>query len=194
VDALTFFRSRYEPVHGRYTDDLLGELSERQLRARPHPAVNTIAWLLWHMARTEDVGVNRLVADREQVFDDGGWDERLAVPRRDIGTAMTDAEVDELSGGLDLAALREYWAAVGRRTVEVVAALRPGDLDAISGGPRVQRLTGDEGVLVDRATWVAEMWADMSRGAALCQLGLAHNYGHLYEARTVKSLWGFKAR
>jgi hypothetical protein len=39
---------------------------------------------------------------------------------RDIGTGMADDEVSDLSARLDLAALRDYYTAVGRRTVEVV--------------------------------------------------------------------------
>jgi hypothetical protein len=39
-------------------DRWLGDLSEAQLRVIPRPGFNSIVWLLWHMARTEDVAVN----------------------------------------------------------------------------------------------------------------------------------------
>jgi len=35
--------------------------------------VNPIAWLLWHAARVEDVGVNRFITDGRQVLDTGAW-------------------------------------------------------------------------------------------------------------------------
>src|SRR5262245_23011906 len=55
-------------------------------RTRPQPAVNSLAWLIWHMARVEDAGVNRLVANRLQIFDEGNWGELMRVPIRHHGT------------------------------------------------------------------------------------------------------------
>jgi hypothetical protein len=194
MDALTFFRSRYDGVHGRFTDDLLAGLTDAQLRGRPHPAVNTIGWLLWHMARAEDVGVNRLVGDRGQVFDDEGWGTRLGFARRDIGTGMTDADVDDLSRRVDLDGLRHYWAAVGRRTLVVVGGLGADDLDAPNPPEHVGRVARDEGALMDSAAWVADAWRGMNRGSVLGQLALAHSVGHIYEGRVVKGLWGIRGR
>ena len=77
--------------------ELTDGLSERELRGRPHPKANTIVWLVWHIARVEDVGVNRFVVDGRQVMDRDDWVTRLRVTRRDVGTGMTDAEVDGLS-------------------------------------------------------------------------------------------------
>src|SRR6187431_3742086 len=118
MDAIDFFLLRYETLHRTLLDDLLQGLTDAQVRGRPHPGVNTIAWLIWHAARVEDVGVNRFVVDGAQVLD-SGWLERLD-GRRDVGTGMTDSEVDALSTRLDLAALRGYWDAVTRRTLDVV--------------------------------------------------------------------------
>ena len=62
---------------------LLADLSDEQMRTPPCPGVNTLTWLVWHMARVEDIGLNRFVTDGEQVFDGGGWGRRLwgAPPR-----------------------------------------------------------------------------------------------------------------
>ena len=76
MNAAEFFLLRYEALHGQMTDRLLAKLTDAQLRARPH-GQNSIVWLLWHVARAEDVGVNRFAYDRRQVFDDGGWAERV---------------------------------------------------------------------------------------------------------------------
>ena len=43
MDALAFFMTRYEDSHGRFTDELLADLADDQMRRRPHPSVNTIA-------------------------------------------------------------------------------------------------------------------------------------------------------
>ena len=103
----------------------LGGLSDDQMRRRPGEGLNSIVWLLWHMARTEDVAVNLVVAARAQVFDDG-WARRMNVARPDMGTGMTAAEVADLSEQADVAAVRAYRSAVGLRTREVVQTLAPG--------------------------------------------------------------------
>src|SRR5262245_62929845 len=102
MDALDFLRTRYAQFHRPMWDELTGALSERELRGRPHPRANTIVWLVWHIARVEDLGVNRFVVDGRQVMDRGDWATRMNIPRRDVGTGMTDAEVDTLSAAIDI--------------------------------------------------------------------------------------------
>jgi hypothetical protein len=190
MDVYGFFMTRYAELHGPVTGRLLDGLTEDQLRRRPHPAVNTIAWLLWHVARCEDVGVNRFVADRPQVLDAEGWLPRLAVGRRDIGTEMDDAEVDALSAAVDLAALRGYWAAVERRTLAVVEGVRADELDAVSSPEQARRVVFDEGAAGDKAAWLERQFTGRTKGWFLGQLALTHTWGHFYEARVVKGLFG----
>ena len=190
MDAIDFLLTRYAQIHRMPTDSAIARLTEAQWRGRPNPGVNTVVWLLWHMARVEDVGVNRFVADRPQVLDDG-WLARLGVGRRDVGTGMSDAEVDELSARVDLDALRSYWDAVTRRTPEVVASVRGSDLEAIVPEDRVKRVAGAEGAVAPGAEWLTEFWAaGRSRAWILVQTPLLHVYGHYFEARVVAGLWG----
>ena len=193
MDATEFFLVRYEQVHRVLSDPAIKQLTEAQVRGRPHPGVNTVAWLLWHMARVEDVGVNRFVADRPQVLEDG-WLGKLALGRRDVGTGMSDAEVDDLSARVDLDALRGYWDAVARRTPEVVASLRGSDLNAVVPKERVERVASDEGAVARGAEWLTEFWAGgRTRAWVLAQTPLLHVYGHYFEARAVAGLWGARS-
>ena len=93
MDAIDLWLLRYESVHTFVADDLVEGLTEAQVRGRPVPGANPIAWLIWHAMRIEDVCVNRFILDRPQVLD-AGWPERLRVARRDVGTGMDDAQVD----------------------------------------------------------------------------------------------------
>ena len=193
MDALAFFLLRYEVIHRSLLDDLLKSLTEAQVRARPQAGVNTVAWLIWHAARVEDVGVNRFVVDGAQVLDDG-WLARLGVGRRDVGTGMTDAEVDALSAAVDLAALRGYREALTRRTLAVVEALRGQDLAEIVPADRVKRVCTDEGAVAPGAPWLTEFWANRrSRGWLLAQTPLLHPYGHYFEARVAAGLFGARS-
>jgi hypothetical protein len=193
MDAIAFFLSRYGDLHAGLVDGLLAKLPEAQVRARPHPGVNTVAWLLWHSARIEDVAVNRFLADRPQVLDEG-WLERLRVVRRDVGTGMSDAEVNELSGRVDLQALRGYWDATSARTLALVETLRGSDLEATVPGERVRSVVLSEGVVAPGAEWLTDFWAGgRTRAWILAQTALLHPYGHYYEARVAAGLWGARS-
>src|SRR5262249_13934917 len=103
-----------------------GGLTDQQMRVRPREDLNSLAWLMWHIARAEDIFANLLISGRDQVLD-GGWAGRLKVKRPDFGIGMTKPEVAELSATIDIAALRDYRDAVGRRSREIVGAFGPGD-------------------------------------------------------------------
>jgi hypothetical protein len=63
--------------------DVLQGLSHEQVRLRPD-GLNSIAWLVWHMARCENA-LNLLLAGRPQVLDEEHWLPRLNVSIRDVG-------------------------------------------------------------------------------------------------------------
>src|SRR3954462_4732411 len=121
MNAQELFLVRYQFSHPGLSHDLLDDLSEVQIRRPPCPGVNTLVWLVWHIARVEDIGINRFVTDGEQGFDGGGWGTRLGGPRRDLGTGMTPDEVLELSARIDVEALHAYWDAVEARTIAEVS-------------------------------------------------------------------------
>jgi hypothetical protein len=169
---------------------LIEPLSEQQMRTRPHESVNSIAWIYWHMARSEDIALNRLASDGSQVFDDEGWAIPLHVPLRHFGYEMTKAEVSALSEQIDLAALRAYLDAVRKRTLQVVDALDGTALSLVVSPEYIHKLAYDEGVGGTAAEYVQSVWRDRTRGNYLMYLGLTHTFEHLGEVETVLSLLG----
>lgn len=165
-------------------------LPEAHWRTRPH-GLNSIAWLVWHVARVEDSGLNRLVFDRPQVLDDpdGCWTERMKVPLRHHGTTMTSAEVDDLTARMDLPALRGYAEAVAARTRDLVGALDPASLDDQVEPSHLRRVLFDEGMLRPDPLWKEPLpYSGDAKGLLLLHFGLTHGYGHLYDIWTIRGL------
>jgi hypothetical protein len=196
VDALQFFLLRHEalrsPTATQSMTHLLSNLSEAQLRHRPRPDLNSIAWIVWHMARAEDFGAQRLVGHRSLIFDQEEWMARLNVPLRHCGTAMTDEEVSDLSARIDLAALRDYWAAVGRGTLAVVHTLHPDELDEVVDPGFLHQVIVDEGVFGPNTDFIEPFYRGHNKGWFLAHLGLTHNYEHAAEALVIRGLLGFR--
>ena len=171
----------------------LAGLSEEQMRRRPREGLNSIVWLLWHMARTEDVAVNLVVAARSQVFDEA-WARRMSIPRPDMGTGMTAEEVATLSEQADVAAVRGYRSAVGVRTREVIQMLPPGAWDEVLSLADTTRAAA-VGAFGPNDEWVEGVghrpWQGHTRGHQLGQTAIRHNTAHIGEAVTIRSLAGF---
>jgi hypothetical protein len=194
LDAVDLWLLRYQSVHDFVADDLVAQLTDAQVRGRPVPGVNPVAWLIWHVMRVEDVCVNRFLLDRPQVLD-AGWVDRMRVARRDVGTGMNDAQVDELCARVDLEQLRGYCRTVTSATLEAVPALRTLELEASVPADRVKHVCTAEGAVAPGASWLTEFWAGgRSRGWILFQTSLLHVYGHYFEGLATKGLWGARSR
>jgi hypothetical protein len=200
MDAVSFFLVQHGQLHAAeggagasYSDRVFAGLTDEQMRARPGRDVNSLVWLLWHMARTEDASVNLVVASGQQVLDDG-WARRMNVPWRTIGTGMSESDVVDLTRRADLGAVPAYRAAVARQTREVVRALRPEAWEQVVGFADTSRAAA-AGAFAPNTAWTDgvgyKSWQGHSRAAQLAGSAIRHNALHLGEAVTVRSLGGF---
>ena len=190
METAQFFVDQHEFVEGIVRDFVLGGLSDEQLRACPREGQNSLAWLLWHAARWEDVVVNAWIAGRPQVIDEGGWPERLRLSRRDIGTAMTAAECTDFNAAVDVAAVRDYWQAVGERSRAVVRSLDSVKWGEVIDETRLRRATADGAVGNARAAWLDQFFAQRTTAWLLAFLNV-HNAEHIIgEALSVRGQAG----
>ncbi len=164
-------------------------LTDEQMCVRPREDLNSLAWLMWHIARAEDIIVNTVLAGRPQVFDDS-WIKRLGITRRDFGIGMTSAEVTELTRQIDPGALREYRDAVGLRTREVVGGFKPQNWDGSVTVEAVERAAA-EGAFGVRTEAVVKAFPGRPRTMMLSGIALFHPAGHMGEAVTVRTAGGF---
>ncbi|MDT5116536.1 MAG: hypothetical protein QOE30_2275, partial [Mycobacterium sp.] len=86
-----------------HVDELTDGLTDELSNYRPAPDANTIAWLIWHSARGQDMQLAQ-VAGVEEVWTRDGWVDRFALdlPRRDIGYGHSAADVAKVRAPADL--------------------------------------------------------------------------------------------
>jgi hypothetical protein len=106
-------------------------LTRATLEARVDPETNTIAWLLWHIARGQDAQVAGLVGE-EQVWTAGGWSGRfdLDLPDNSTGYAHTPEDVSKVTGP-DSKLYLDYIDAVCDRSINYIGGLSDADFDDI---------------------------------------------------------------
>lgn len=105
-------------------------LDEDALTARVDPEANTIAWLAWHLARSQDAQVAAAVG-RDEVWTRDGWARRFGLPFDDAATGygQTPDEVGQVRASDDL--LLGYVHAVQVESADVLASLADDDLDRV---------------------------------------------------------------
>jgi len=113
-----------------HVDELTDGLTDDKANYRPGPAANSIAWLIWHSARVQDVQLAP-IAGVEQVWTADGWVDRfgLDLPRNDTGYGHGPAEVAKVQAPVDL--LAGYYHAVHKLTLEFVAGVTAEDFERI---------------------------------------------------------------
>ncbi len=190
MDTAQLFLQRYDALYNFWLAGVWEQVPEELMRQRPHPRVNSIVWNLWHLTRVEDAGLNRFVTDGVQVFDEGGWMERLNAPWRHNGSEMSFEEVDELNQRIDVSALREYAHAVQVRTREIVGRLDQINLGEAMQADHLRVILFDEGLAHPRAAGLLENYLGWSKGRCLMNFGLTHPYQHVGEVGVIASLLG----
>jgi hypothetical protein len=168
-----------------FEDEVWEGLDEQDFRTIPPKGEHSIAWIFWHLTRIEDITMNRLVAGCPQIYDQAGWAERLGAPVCDTASAMDEAAVAALSRSLDMQALRDYRAAVGRATRHIVSQFQPGDFKKRVDPERIRQVQEDRGVAPE-AGWLLEYWGGLTVAGLLLMPPTRHIFVHLNEAQKIK--------
>jgi DinB family protein len=168
-----------------FQDEVSADLSDEQLRIIPTGHLHSIVWLLWHIARTEDVTMNMLLANTDQLLYADHWFEHLSIPTHDIGTEMSATDIAMLSARVDIAAVRDYRRAVGQRTREIVQQVKADEWRDRIEPAQIERVKA-EGAVVPAAYGVAEYWGRHSKGNLLLIPATRHSFTHLNEAGRVR--------
>lgn len=160
-------------------DLLLGDLSRAEYAVMPTSKDETIAWVLWHIARIEDLTMNLLVDRKEQVFN-ADWKEKLNISIMDTGNALTDDEIMELSININIEELLAYRNAVAKRTREIVSGLKPEDMKRKMDKSDLERILTEGGVTEQEdSIWLLDFWGKKDVAGILLMPPTRHVMLHL---------------
>ncbi len=185
--ALEVFKARHRFAQEVFYDELWDYYTETELRKSVCPTMNSLAWVLWHVARIEDAGVMRFVARKPQVFHTGDWKSKLNIDVEHFGYGMSNEEMRALSDTINLTELRNYWKAVVTNTLATVDTLTPEVLDEELTDEEVAQVMVTEGVGAP-IVGTDVPYSGWTRLEALFHFSVTHYYWHGGEVRTIEGL------
>lgn len=168
-----------------FEDELWEGLSEGDFRRFPPKGEHSIAWVIFHITRIEDMTMNLLIAGAPQLYTRGQWAKKLRSTISHSANKMDDDAVIQLSTRLDMNALRQYRIAVGRRTREIVKGIKTEQWKEKVDAARLQSVL-DEGAVLPQAMEIINYWGNRTIAGLLLMPPTRHNFLHLNEAMKIK--------
>lgn len=128
MDTAQLLTDSFARVRELY-DDLARDLSQGALHERPGRTGNSIAWLLWHVARMQDLQIAELAGTEQQWTQ---WQQQLGldIGADDIGYGHTSEQVDAIRI-LEPGLLNAYYADVHDMTDRYLARVDAAELDRV---------------------------------------------------------------
>jgi hypothetical protein len=168
MTPLELLRTSLVSMHG-LLDKAVGDMNAEDLNFRPKEGGVSPFFSLWHYVRTEDNIVNWVINQRPTVWLDGGYDQKLGLPRTSQGTGMTKEEADAVVLR-DVELWRAYQQGVWKVTAEYLDSMDPGEFDS-------RRVT-------------IKPLPEMSLWDGLYGVCLSHGYRHIGEIEYARGIIG----
>jgi len=127
MNAIELVISSLEENTG-YVEDAIKKLTPEELSWSPKPHSNTIAFLMWHLARVEDTWINRFLQDGKNIYETENWYQKFNTSPEDSGIFFDVAKLKAWPVP-SLSLLKEYAAAVRKTTLAFLKTLDEKQLD-----------------------------------------------------------------
>jgi DinB family protein len=168
-----------------FEEELWEGLTETMFRTILPHGEHSIAWILFHLARIEDMTMNLLVAGTPQLYTSGKWARKLKATISHSANRMDEASVIQLSQSVSMSALHEYRTEVGCGTREIVSRIKPDEFSQRVDPIRLQHVL-EEGAVIPEAMEIINYWGGRTIAGLLLMPPTRHNFIHLNEALRIK--------
>jgi len=192
VDLRQYLTLQYMTTQVVIDQQILPGISQEQMRARPAGGGNSIAWVLWHATRCEDVAINAMVRGAPQVLALPEFAGAAGLGDLRIGTGLSDDEVASFSASVDGDALLRYRRAVRKETL---GWLNSCDLAALDEKPDIDARLAQLGPLwPEKDAWVRDTWATFTNAIFVNWLASGHTLLHAGEMQATLARLGVQGR
>lgn len=125
-----------------YLTAALDGLTQKEFGWRPGPESNSIAFIMWHMTRVEDFFVNRVIQKQTEVYEAGGFRERMGTPPKDTGNSYAAEQILAWPTP-PMEMMVAYGAAVRKTTFALLDTIAPAKLDEVLNPERSKESVGE---------------------------------------------------
>jgi len=188
MDLMKWIIAQHRGVRAAFNMTVSSMVTPDQMKERPGGEGNSIAWVMWHMARTEDVIINAMILGEPQLLDSGGWSAKIGIDDQRIGTGFDDNEVEDFCRVVDVKTLDLYWQAVAESTTTWLKSIDPARLDEKPDADAVAAAL-PEGTFGPNNAGL-QVWAGSSAGRLVGGPIISHGYMHVGEMTTIRSRLG----
>lgn len=171
--------SKISNTNKNEVDKLLDDLDVNEYAIMPSKKDETIAWVLWHITRIEDLTTNILIAQKDQIFDHN-WQERINVTITDTGNALNDDEIMLLSKKINIDELICYRNTVSKNTRKIIKSLTNNEMKRKVDSDDLKRIL-DVGGLTnhENSIWLLDFWGKKDVAGILLMPLTRHIMMHL---------------
>jgi hypothetical protein len=175
--------------HWSYADEVFSGLNKQQYKEIPPGTEHSLIWILWHISRIEDITMNILIADKEQVYIQDNWIEKLASPIHSTGNQINDDDLLALSQSIDPPELQNYRDAVGKQTRSIVGNITIKRLSEQVAPAGLERIINEGAVLAESKDLLA-YWGNRKIYQLLLMPPTRHLLVHLNEVLDLRKKIG----
>ena len=153
-----------------WMDEAIAVLAPDQVNFLPQGKTVSIGFNAWHIARTQDNITNFVFQRKNPIWIEGGYFERMALPKVDQGTGMgmDDARGIQIA---DPALLREYSAAVSKDCLDFIKTVPLATLEEVQ---------------------MIKPLGEMPKWRVFRQVVMTHGFMHLGEVNAIKGQLGLQ--
>ncbi len=171
-------------LRAKLAGGVLGLIPPERLRERADGGGIAPVYVLWHLARHQDVAVNGVLRRSGAVVD--GWTDRLGIDD-DLWRGLAEGEDADLVDVLDPEAVGGYTLAVMERTA---GWLEEQGLPAMDRRPDTAAALEAIGTPADRFDWLYSMWDGKPTSWFLQWSAVGHGFNHLGELVSIRNRMG----
>ena len=185
MDLQAWITTEHDALRERFEHAIAATVPRERWRDAAGAGGSSIAWLLFHTARHEDLALRTAVNGQAPLLD--AWRDRLGLVTAPPDTGLGEAEDPAVVGTLDLDALVAYAGAVHDNTS---AWLHRAGLEGFDDVPPASARIAAAGVSNRDVPWLHAMWTAKPVAWFVQWEAVGHRQGHLGEMVSVRSRLG----